>query len=132
MTLLSGSAPRYSEVKIKWFGFCASRLLEAHLRYMRATGQHQPEMRGLSRTSASVAPDSTAPSRLLDVEGVAEFLGVTVRHVRRLVAERRIPFLKWGHYVRFEPEEIACWIQDARVNPSGVAVGSDRNHSNLH
>lgn len=33
---------------------------------------------------------------LLDIEGVAARLGVTVRHVRRLVADRRIPYLKWG------------------------------------
>jgi excisionase family DNA binding protein len=31
--------------------------------------------------------------RLLDVAALAERLGVTERHVRRLVAERRIPFL---------------------------------------
>ena len=32
---------------------------------------------------------------LLDIEGVDEQLGVSVRHVRRLVFERRIPFVKW-------------------------------------
>jgi len=39
---------------------------------------------------------------LLDIEGVAEVLGVSVRHVRRLVAERRIPYVKWGRFLRFE------------------------------
>lgn len=56
--------------------------------------------------------------RLLDIEGVAEVLGVTVRHVRRLVAERRIPFLKWGHYLRFHPNDIAAWIEAAAVTQS--------------
>jgi hypothetical protein len=37
-----------------------------------------------------------------------------VRHVRRLVAERRIPYLKWGHLVRFDPVEIAAWLDAAR------------------
>jgi len=30
-------------------------------------------------------------NRYVDINGVAEYLGVTVRHVRRLVAEERIP-----------------------------------------
>lgn len=52
---------------------------------------------------------------LLDVEGVADVLGVNVRYVRRLVAERRIPFIKWGRYLRFDPDELAAWIDEARV-----------------
>ena len=39
---------------------------------------------------------------LLDVDEVAELLNVSVRHVRRLVFERRIPFLKSEHLVRFD------------------------------
>ena len=52
--------------------------------------------------------------RLLTISEVAEYLGVTERHVRRLVAERRIPFVKWGHLLRFDPDEIAAWIDAAR------------------
>ena len=48
---------------------------------------------------------------LMNIEQVAEHLGVSVRHVRRLVAERRIPFVKWGHLLRFNPIEIGYWIQ---------------------
>jgi excisionase family DNA binding protein len=54
---------------------------------------------------------------LLDIEGVAEVLGVSVRHVRRLVAERRIPYIKWGRYLRFDPVQLETWIDDARVTP---------------
>jgi excisionase family DNA binding protein len=45
-------------------------------------------------------PNDTAQSPqqpLIDIAEVARGLGVDVRHVRRLVAERRIPFIKWGH-----------------------------------
>jgi excisionase family DNA binding protein len=52
---------------------------------------------------------------LLDIEGVAEVLGVSVRHVRRLVAERRIPYIKWGRYLRFDPAQLEVWIEDARI-----------------
>jgi excisionase family DNA binding protein len=58
----------------------------------------------------------TDRSPLLDISGVAERLGVEVRHVRRLVAERRIPFVKWGHLLRFDPAEIDRWIDQARVS----------------
>ncbi|MGI8806890.1 MAG: helix-turn-helix domain-containing protein [Acidimicrobiales bacterium] len=51
---------------------------------------------------------------LMDLAAVAERLGVNQRHVRRLVAERRIPFLKWGHLLRFDPSEIEGWLDGAR------------------
>ena len=49
--------------------------------------------------------------KLLDINGVAQHLGVNARHVRRLVAERRIPFIKWGHLLRFDPDEIVDWLE---------------------
>ncbi len=35
--------------------------------------------------------------------------------VRRLIAERRIPFCKIGKFVRFDPYEIEEWIESQRV-----------------
>ncbi len=55
-----------------------------------------------------------APAPLMDIEAVARRLGVPVRHIRRLVAERRIPYLKWGHLLRFDPAEIEAWLDQAR------------------
>jgi excisionase family DNA binding protein len=46
---------------------------------------------------------------------VAFRLGTSVRHVRRLVAERRIPIVKVGRFVRFEAHELEHWIDDHRV-----------------
>lgn len=57
---------------------------------------------------------TTERSPLLDLPAVAERLGVNHRHVRRLVAERRIPFLKWGHLLRFDPTELEAWLDRAR------------------
>jgi excisionase family DNA binding protein len=53
---------------------------------------------------------------LMSIEDVAEHLGVTVRHVRRLVAERRIPFLKWGHLLRFDPGELNLGLEHRRID----------------
>lgn len=58
---------------------------------------------------------STSLPTLMDIETLAVSLGVGVRHVRRLVAEQRIPHLKVGHYVRFDPVEVARWIDQRRV-----------------
>ena len=61
--------------------------------------------------------------QLLDIKAVAEHLGVSVRHVRRLVYERRIPYVKWGHLLRFDPAAIAGWLEEASVT-SATAVGA--------
>jgi excisionase family DNA binding protein len=59
-------------------------------------------------------------STLLDIGAVAERLCVTERHVRRLVAERRIPYVKVGRFVRFDPVDVADWITAARVSPRSL------------
>ena len=53
----------------------------------------------------------------MDLPAVAERLGVNERHIRRLVAERRIPYLKWGHLLRFDPTDIDTWLDQARHTP---------------
>jgi excisionase family DNA binding protein len=53
--------------------------------------------------------------RLLNITDLADHLGVNVRHIRRLVHERRIPFIKWGHLIRFKPADIAAWIDANRI-----------------
>ncbi len=52
---------------------------------------------------------------LVDAEAVATALGITSRHVRRLVTERRIPFVRVGHFIRFDPFELAGWVDQHRV-----------------
>jgi excisionase family DNA binding protein len=53
-------------------------------------------------------------TKLLTLKQVADQLSVNERHVRRLVAERRIPYVKWGHLLRFDPDEIAEWLDGGR------------------
>lgn len=53
--------------------------------------------------------------RLLTIDQLAEQLGITTRHVRRLIAERRVPYLKVGKLARFDPAEIAGWLDGRRV-----------------
>lgn len=56
-----------------------------------------------------------ATGKLMDITEVADRLGVQVRHVRRLVHERRIPFIKWGHLLRFDPAEVETWLDHKRL-----------------
>ena len=60
-------------------------------------------------------------SPLMDVPALAERLGVNERHIRRLVAERRVPFVKWGHLIRFDPVEIDEWLDENRRRPGRSA-----------
>lgn len=57
---------------------------------------------------------------LLGIEELAKRLGVSVRHLRRLVQERRIPSLKFGHFVMFDESEIAAWLEHCRRPAEGV------------
>jgi excisionase family DNA binding protein len=52
--------------------------------------------------------------QLLSIDQLAQQLGITVRHVRRLVAERRVPYYKVGRLVRFDHDEIDEWLRDRR------------------
>jgi excisionase family DNA binding protein len=53
--------------------------------------------------------------QLLSIDQLADRLGVTPRLVRRLVAEKRVPYFKVGKFVRFDPAEISEWLDRARV-----------------
>ncbi|MHB1533744.1 MAG: helix-turn-helix domain-containing protein [Acidimicrobiales bacterium] len=73
---------------------------------------------------------TTPVPELLDIESLAAHLNDSVRHVRRLVAERRIPYLKVGHFIRFDPADINAWLQDQRVN--GAALPDVRSAPRRH
>jgi excisionase family DNA binding protein len=61
---------------------------------------------------------SNVQPQLMTIVEVALRLGVTVRHVRRLVSERRIPYVKWGHLVRFESTAVARFIEEHTHAPT--------------
>jgi excisionase family DNA binding protein len=71
-------------------------------------------------------PEAEPLPHLLTIDQLADHLGVSQRHVRRLVAERRVPYLKWRRFVRFDPAEIATWLDNAREPDVG------RNPGRLH
>lgn len=81
-----------------------------------SSGVGEDSTNGTRRRRAAAdhpAPPELAP--LLDVAGLARLLKVDRRYVYRLVGERRVPHLKCGHYVRFDPAEISRWLDGQRV-----------------
>ena len=59
--------------------------------------------------------------RLLTVEAAAERMSTSVRFVRRLIAERRIEFVKIGRHVRISETALTEFIEAGRIEPMTVA-----------
>jgi excisionase family DNA binding protein len=72
--------------------------------------------------------------RLLTVEEAADRLGTLVRFVRRLVAERRIAYVKVGRHVRLDPTDVEAFIAASRVEvrPSSVTTLPHRRPGSRH
>ena len=60
---------------------------------------------------------------LLTLEQAAERLGTSVRFVRRLIAERRIAYVKLGRYVRIAEPDLINFVATGRIE-AGRRVGA--------
>jgi excisionase family DNA binding protein len=56
---------------------------------------------------------------LLSIEQAAERLGTSVRFVRRLIAERRIAYVKLGRHVRIAERDLINFVVTGRVEAGG-------------
>jgi excisionase family DNA binding protein len=54
---------------------------------------------------------------LYTVAQAAERLNTSARFVRRLIADRRIAFVRLGRHVRLAEEDVAAFIEAGRVEP---------------
>ncbi|MET7917562.1 helix-turn-helix domain-containing protein [Streptomyces avermitilis] len=64
--------------------------------------------------------------RYLTVAQVAECLGTSERFPRRLIAERRITFVKVGRHVRIPESALSAFVAANTVQPIGHRRGSLR------
>lgn len=76
---------------------------------------YRPSSHPWSNDQPSESTAATTFSQLLDMETVARWLGTSIRHVRRLVTERKIPYLKIGHFIRFDERDVESWIDRQKV-----------------
>jgi excisionase family DNA binding protein len=66
--------------------------------------------------------EQLADFELLTLTEAASRLGTTHRFVRRLVAERRIAYLKIGRHVRISTEDLDAFVAAARVEPRSATT----------
>jgi excisionase family DNA binding protein len=67
------------------------------------------------------ARSATSGGPLLTVEAAAERLSTSPRFIRRLIAERRIEFVKVGRHVRISEAALADFIESGKVSPLTAA-----------
>jgi excisionase family DNA binding protein len=56
-------------------------------------------------------------SRLIDVKEAAGWLGVTPQTLYKMVSQRRVPYVKVGGALKFDPDKLQAWIKDNSVMP---------------
>ncbi|QFU94273.1 helix-turn-helix domain-containing protein [Amycolatopsis sp. YIM 10] len=60
-------------------------------------------------------------AKYLNVSDAAVYLGTSVRFIRRLIAERRIAFHKFGAHVRLAVDDLETFVEASRVEPIEVS-----------
>jgi excisionase family DNA binding protein len=64
--------------------------------------------------------------QLLTPQEAADRLGTSLRFVRRLVLERRIPFIKVGRHVRIAASDLDAFIAAGRVEAGSLPSSARR------
>ncbi|KPJ58517.1 MAG: hypothetical protein AMJ46_14060 [Latescibacteria bacterium DG_63] len=59
---------------------------------------------------------------LLNKRQVADCLGVELYTMDAWVSQRRIPYIKLGRSVRFDPSEIEAWLEEKKVEPMSAPL----------
>jgi excisionase family DNA binding protein len=67
--------------------------------------------------------EATELDTLLSIEQAAERLGTSARFVRRLIAERRIAYVKLGRHVRIAEHDLINFVATGRVE-AGRRLGA--------
>jgi len=69
----------------------------------------------VTRSSPDSRTDNSIVDELLTVAQAGDYLRTGERFVRRLVAERRISYVKLGKYVRLQRSTLNAFIEAGRV-----------------
>jgi len=63
--------------------------------------------------------NETQQERPLRIEAAADYLGVTVRWMRRAVENELIAYHRMGRYLLFLPSDLRAYMASTRVEPGG-------------
>jgi excisionase family DNA binding protein len=80
-------------------------------------GMEKQRATSKAERTRSSKDEAGAVTRLIGVSDLAAILNVHERHIYRLVAERRIPYIKWGHLLRFDAHDVQRWLDGNRIEP---------------
>ena len=68
-------------------------------------------------STSILTAEAVRTSRLLDLEGLCRWLGISERYARALVTEDRIPVTRLGRKLFFDVVEIDRWIKRSTTKP---------------
>ena len=71
------------------------------------------DVRSATRKDATMANDP--PGLLWTPPITAEQLGISLAHLYRLASEHRIPFVRLGGALRFDPVDVRAWLDAKKV-----------------
>jgi len=57
--------------------------------------------------------------RLISVKEAAKLLNISVHTLYSWVSEKRIPSVKMGRRVAFDPEDLEAWVNKNKIAPQG-------------
>jgi excisionase family DNA binding protein len=77
--------------------------------------QNGPDPQFFGNAGHPISDASGLLPTLVDIQAVSRSLGISMRQVRRFVADGQIPFLRVGHLIRFDAGEINEWIDTRRA-----------------
>jgi len=66
---------------------------------------------------------SIKTDRFYSVKTLAERLAVKPLTIYRMVAEGKIPAVRIGRAIRFDPDAVAAFLESVRVGPEGLKDG---------
>lgn len=75
-------------------------------------------IRVLSEPDVAGPEERLAPSRLLEADDVARYIGMTTDWIYREVRAGRMPHIRLGRYVRFRLESIDAWLAARERGPA--------------
>ena len=64
---------------------------------------------------------NSTDGRLRDINGIADYTGLPVSHIRHLVRNKAIPFVKFSGRLWFDTIEIDRWIRRNTTLPERAA-----------
>jgi excisionase family DNA binding protein len=87
-------------------------------------GELLPGVLGEVVDRAGTPREATELDTLLSVEQAAERLGTSARFVRRLIAERRITYVKLGRHVRIAEHDLINFVVTTGRVEAGRRLGA--------